>query len=118
MNIHIDHVEAEIKHLATEVFNITSAIKADLTSGTIKSAEVYASTILPQIDPLYNTVIGILNTAISTCDLIQKSDWTGVKSRLAMTVTEITAVKHGNKHGIGKYFEECQIVIRHLIGKE
>jgi len=118
MNIHIDHVEADIKHLATEVFNVTSAIKADLLKDEVKTAEAYAATIIPEVHPLYHAVIGVLNTAITTCDLIQKSDWTGVKSRLAMTVTEITAMQHGNKHGIGKYFEDCQIVIRHLIGKE
>ncbi len=116
--LHIELVPAEIKHLASEITKFTSIIRADLTSGTVKAAEAYAASIVPEVDPLYKAVLELCDKVISTCTLIQAKDWRGVEARLAMLVTEITALRHGNHHGIGKYFEWCQVVINWLIGKD
>ena len=116
--LHIELVPTEIKHLAGQVYKTTAMIKADLQNGVVKSAEEYATTIVPEVDILYKSVLALCDTVLKTCTAIQSFDWAGVESRLARMVGEITALKHGNQHGIGKYCTWAQIVIDFLIGKQ
>lgn len=115
--LHIELVPKELKQLATEVYNTTSQIKADLQSGVVKTAEQYAATIVPQIDPLYNDVLALCDTVLKTCLAIQSYDFSGVEARLSRMVAEIVALKKVNESPIGKLCTECQIVIDFLIGK-
>ena len=116
--LHIELVPHDVKVLAEEVTKVTIIIRADLTSGIVKTAEEYASTIVPEIDPLYKAVLALCDTVIKACTAIQSFDWSGVEARLSRLVAEITALKHGNQHGIGKYCTWAQIVIDFIIGKD
>jgi Ribonuclease G/E len=115
--IHIDLIDKDIKHLATEVYNVTATIRKDLENGTVQAVEHYAASIVPEIDPLYHAVLALCDKVLVTCQLIQQADWSGVEARLQRLVSDIVALKHGNKHGIGKYIAWCQVVIDFLIGK-
>lgn len=115
--LHIELVPAEIKHIAEELVKITTVIKADLQSNTVKTAEAYAATIVPEIDPLYREILALVDVALKTCLVIQAYDWDGVESRLARLVANITSVKQGKQTAFGKLCTECQIVIDFVLGK-
>ncbi len=115
--LHIELVPKEIKHLAEEITHMTVIIRADLTNGTVKAAEHYAASIVPEIDPLYQGVLGLIDLVLKSCAAIQAFDWSGVESRLSRLVAEITALKHGHQHGIGKYCTWAQIVIDFILNK-
>lgn len=116
--LHIELVPSHIKHYAVEIEKVTAVIKADLQSGAVKTAETYAATLIPAIDPIYNDVVLLCQKVIDTCEIIKAKDWHGVEARLAMLVTEITHLKDGGQHGIGKYFMWCQIVLDWILGKD
>lgn len=116
MKLHIDLIESNVQHLTKEIYNTTAQIKADLTSGTVKAIEVYAAAIVPEIDPLYKTILALCDTTMKTCLLIQSFNWTGVKTQLGTLVAEIVAVKHGRQSEFGKVLSEVQIVLSVIIG--
>lgn len=116
--LHIELVPAEIKHLVQEITAVTTVIKNDLKSGAVKTAEQYATTIVPATDPLYNSILTLVDKAIKTCTAIQADDWDGVEGRLARLVGQITAVKHGNQNGLGRYITFAQIVIDWILKRE
>jgi hypothetical protein len=116
--IHIENVPHHIKELAAHLKEVlTDVIKKDLESGTVKTAEQYLSTIIPEIDPLYKSSLELVNKAIETCTKIQDFDWTGAEVRLSLLIGQLTHLKDEKKHGIGKYITWCQIVIDWIIGK-
>ncbi len=116
--IHIDLIEKDVKHLATEIYQVTAKIKEDLKNGTVQAAEHYAASIVPEIDPIYQAVVVICDKVLATCALIKDSDWSGVKSRLCFMVAEIVAIKKDtHKSLFGKILSDVQVVLNYLIGK-
>ncbi len=118
MHIEVIAIPGEVKAIAGKLGVLTQAVKTALQSNVAIGATALIDMYYPDAGALRTELIALCEKAITTCQLIQAADWSGVTARLQRLVADSTAILHGKQHGISVYIQWVEVEIRDLLDKQ